>query len=97
MTEPTAIFIKSDDDFQLLKTKIVEEFLTCLKDLLLPVVKEDSLEFKKVADDAFKKFKNAPTRSALFYCMTSSFDEQEDYLRIANDYARQYTEDQDDV
>ena len=97
MTEPTAIFIKSEEDFQNIKTQIVEEFLMCLKNLLPPVVDENYLEFKRAADEAFSKFKNATTRSALFDCVTSSFVDEEDYLRIANDYARQYTEDQDDV
>ena len=93
MTELTAIFIKSEQDFQSIKTQIVEEFLTCWKDLRTPVEREDYLEFKKEADDAFELFKNAHTRFALFHCVTSSFEEQEDYLRIANDYISQYMSD----
>ena len=95
MTEPTAIFIKSEKDFQNIKSQVVEEFLTCFSNLLPPIICEDYPEFKNEADVAFEKFKNASTRSALFNCVTSSFDEQEDYLRIANDYCRQYTLDQD--
>ena len=97
MTEPTAIFIKSEKDFQNIKSQVVEEFLMCLKNLLPPIVDENYLEFKRVADDVFRRFKNVTTRSVLFDCITNSFVDEEDYLRIANDYCRQYMEDQNDV
>lgn len=96
MTEPTAIFIKSEDDFQRLKTQVVEEFHKCWEDLLSEVYTENYPGFKKVADDAFNKFKGYRARMALFSTLTISFEQEEDSFRIANDYVRQYMEDQND-
>ena len=96
MTEPTAIFIRSEDDFQKLKTQVVEEFHTCWEYLHSDVCTENYLTFKKSADDAFKKFKGYRARKALFSTLTISFEQEEDSFRIANDFVRQYEEDQKD-